>query len=166
MKSRVLLSGSFDPPTYGHDDLIRRMSLLFDEVYVVIFINESKKSFFPLQKRKEWLERLAAKYPCVRIDTDSGFVADYVKRNEIPIIVRGVRNAEDLAYEIPMAEYNLTHGDAETLLLYSREEFVNVSSSRVRKSLLEGTEDAYHLLSPEIRDEICENWRIFHQECQ
>lgn len=166
MKGRVLLSGSFDPPTYGHEDLVRRMSELFPEVYVVIFINENKKSFFPIEKRKEWLERITAKYPNVRIDVDRGYVADYVKRNEIPIIVRGVRNAEDLAYEIPMAEYNLTHGGAETLLLYSLAEFINVSSSRVRKSLTEGTEDAYHLLSEEIRDEICEKWAIFHQECQ
>ena len=166
MIRKALLSGSFDPPTYGHDDLMRRASALYDEVYIVIFINDQKKNFFPIERRREWLSRLAAKYPNVKVDVDRGFVADYVKRHEIPVILRGVRNETDLRYEIPMAEYNLTHGGAETLLFYALEEFVNVSSSRVRKSLMEGTDEAEWLLSPEISREICENWRIFHEECQ
>ncbi len=166
MKRKALFSGSFDPPTCGHDDLLKRVSPLFDEVYIVIFINDQKKGFFPLDKRREWLSRLAAKYPNVKVDVDRGFVADYVKRNEIPVIIRGVRNEEDLRYEIPMAEYNLAHGGAETLMLHPRKDFANISSSRVRRALIEKAEDAAPLLSSEIREEICKNWEIFHQECQ
>jgi phosphopantetheine adenylyltransferase len=87
------------------------------------------------------------------------------KRNEIPVIVRGVRDEKDLAYEIPMAKYNLAHGGAETLLLLADEAFADTSSSRVRESLVGGTGDAYPLLPAEIRDEICEKWAFFHQEC-
>ncbi len=166
MIRKALFSGSFDPPTYGHDDLLRRASALYDEVTVVIFINENKKSFFPIERRLAWLSRIAAKYPNVKTDVDRGYVADYVKRHEIPVILRGVRNEEDLRYEIPMAEYNLKHGGAETLMFYALEEFADVSSSRVRKSLCEGTDEAARLLPPEISREICENWRIFHQECE
>ncbi len=166
MKRRALFSGSFDPPTCGHDDLLRRASALFDEVFIVIFINDQKKSFFPIEKRREWLLRMSAKYPNVKVDVDCGFVADYVRHHEIPVIIRGVRNEEDLRYEVPMAEYNLEHGGAETLFLLPRQEFSCVSSSRLRQAISEKTEDAAPLLPEEIREEICKNWEIFHQECQ
>lgn len=157
MIKRALITGSFDPPTYGHDDLIRRVSPLFDEVFIVIFVNEAKKSMFSTEKRLAWLSQISAKYPNVKADASNGMVVDYVKENGISVIVRGVRNEEDLRYEIPMAEYNLEHSGAETFLLYAKKEFENVSSSRIRRALTEKTEDPSPLLPPEIRDEICQN---------
>lgn len=156
MKKRALITGSFDPPTVGHEDILRRVSPLFDEVYIVMFVNEAKKSFFSAEKRLSWLRKIAAKYPNVKADADTGFVADYVKRNEISVIVRGVRNEEDLRYEIPMAEYNLEHGGAETMLLCANRSLENVSSSRIRRALTEKTEDPAPLLPAEIREEICQ----------
>lgn len=165
IKKRALVTGSFDPVTRGHEDVIRRAAAIYDEVYAVVFVSDEKKGFFPLEKRKEWLETVCRKFSNVTVDADRGFVADYVRRNQISVIIRGVRNEIDFAYERPMADYNLAHGGAETLLLYANKELEEVSSRRVRE-LLVAEKSPRELLPCEIREDICENWRFFHKECE
>jgi len=164
-KSRALITGSFDPVTRGHEDIIRRAASMYDELYAVVFVSDTKKGFFPLEVRKKWLEDTCRKFKNVKVDVDRGYVADYARRGGMTAIIRGVRDEKDFLYEKPMADYNLAHGGVETLLLYADEAYKDVSSSRVREILMQSG-DPKALLPDEIASDVCENWRIFHKECE
>lgn len=150
---RVMITGSFDPVTVGHEDIIRRASALFPEVRVTVFINPEKRGMFSPEVRVAFLTRVCAKFPNVTVDFDAGTVVDYVKRNDIAMIVRAVRDEKDLPYEIKMAEHNRNFSGVETLLLAASAELAAVSSNEVRRRILAG-EAFCDLLPAEIRAEI------------
>lgn len=154
----VMITGSFDPPTIGHEDIIRRAAENFPAVRVVVFINEEKPAFFPPDTRLAFLKKVCKKYPNVTVDLDRGRVADYAEREGISLIVRAVRGEDDLSYELEMAEYNRKEGGVETLLLPASPSLCTVSSSEVRRRLM-ASEDPTSLLPFEIGEEIAENWK-------
>lgn len=137
-KRYALIPGSFDPVTLGHESLIRRAAHLFDRVFVVLFCNPDKAGRFSHAQRLSFLRAVCQKYPNVTVDEDDGMVVDYVKRHGISAIVKGVRNAEDLAYEYPQAVYNRDHSGVETLLLIPEEGTEEISSTAVRTALSHG----------------------------
>lgn len=159
-KGRALFTGSFDPVTKGHEDVIRRACALYDKLYVVVFINPEKKGFFPIEKRVELLKKVCEKFPSVTVDASNGYVADYVKEKEIDVIVRGIRGDADRAYEEEMAKYNFDRSGVSTVFLSAKDELKSFSSRLVRDTLLKD-EDAKAILPEEIAEEICENWRFF-----
>ena len=159
-KSRALLTGSFDPVTKGHESVLRRALDTYDEVYAVVFINADKKGFFPIEARVELLKRVCEKYPRVTVDASRGYVADYAKEMGIDVIVRGVRDDADLAYEKRMAEYNAQKCGVTTVFFPAEDGQKDISSHAVREMLLKGG-DPSPLLPKEIAQEICENWRFF-----
>ena len=133
----VLFPGSFDPPTLGHLALLRRAAKLFDRVTVGIFINPDKNYLFSLEERKEMLRLCTAELPNVDVDVDSGYVVDYCKRNDIPLLIRGIRSGNDLPFERMTETYNRERG-VETLLFLADDSLSGVSSSEVRRRILEG----------------------------
>ena len=133
----VLFPGSFDPPTLGHLALLRRAAKLFDRVTVGIFINPDKNYLFSLEERKEMLRLCTAELPNVDVDVDSGYVVDYCKRNGIPLLIRGIRSGNDLPFERMTETYNRERG-VETLLFLADDSLSGVSSSEVRRRILEG----------------------------
>lgn len=163
-KGRALVTGSFDPVTRGHEDVIRRAAEEYDEVYAVVFASHEKKGFFSMRRRLSLLKAVCEKYPNVKADLSTGLVADYAKTIRADAIVRGVRNERDALYEEPMAKYNFVHSGVKTVFYTASEALAEVSSSRVRELLLK-KEDPSTLLPKEIAREICEKWRIFHTEC-
>ncbi len=136
----VLISGSFDPVTRGHEALIRRAARLFDRVEVVIFENSKKHYLFTTEERLGFLRTvcLAAGGDRVVADVCHGTVAGYAGAHEIHAIVRGVRNADDLAYEQDMATLNRLACGVETLLLPTEASLTHISSSYVREFLSHG----------------------------
>ena len=133
----VLFPGSFDPPTLGHLALLRRAAKLFDRVTVGIFINPDKNYLFSLEERKEMLRLCTAELPNVDVDVDSGYVVDYCKRNGIPLLIRGIRSGNDLPFERMTETYKRERG-VETLLFLADDSLSGVSSSEVRRRILEG----------------------------
>ena len=156
----VLITGSFDPVTRGHEDVIRRVAEKFDRVRVTVFQSDTKKGMFPCERRLAFLRTVCAKFSNVEVDIDRGMVADYVRREGITLIIRAVRDPSDALYEAEMAEFNRRASGVETLLLFADPTLRSVSSSAVRKKLREG-EDARDLLPREIADDIKENWQKF-----
>lgn len=142
---KAIVTGSFDPITVGHADLIKRASQIFDEVYAVMFINPDKEYYFSFEKRLEMLKTVCGDMKNVTVDSSLGYVVDYCAEHGIGIIVRGIRDAEDLKYETEMAEMNHTlNPDVETLFLPAKPELVSVSSTGVREAVKNGeaTSDA------------------------
>ncbi len=136
---KALICGSFDPVTLGHVDQIRRASNMFNEVTVAIFKNSSKKYMFSEEQRLEMLKSAVAEFPNVQAELCSGLVAAYVRKNKIDVIVKGVRNQTDCAYEMDMARANkMIYDGCETLLLVSHGDVTGISSSLVRTLIANG----------------------------
>ncbi|HEY7007370.1 MAG TPA: pantetheine-phosphate adenylyltransferase, partial [Jatrophihabitantaceae bacterium] len=103
---RAVCPGSFDPVTNGHLDIIGRAALLYDELTVAVFVNQSKSSVFTVDERREMLEEVTAQYGNVRIDSFHGLVVDYCRDHGIAVIVKGLRAVSDFDYELQMAQMN------------------------------------------------------------
>ena len=153
---KALITGSFDPVTRGHADLIARAAQIFDEVEVVIFENSEKKATFSLCDRLSFLSAVCTTAgKNVRAATANGTVAEYAKANGFTCIVKGVRNALDLSYEQDMAKLNRTAGGPDTLLLPTDPALSFISSSYVREFLRRDL-PTEALLPPEIEAKVRE----------
>ncbi len=136
---KALICGSFDPVTLGHIDVIRRASAMFEEVTVAIFKNPAKKYMFSDTQRLELLNLAISDFTNVRAELCEGLVAAYVREHKIDVIVKGVRNQTDCAYEMEMARANkMIYDGCETILLVSHGEASEISSSLVRTLIVNG----------------------------
>lgn len=146
---RALITGSFDPPTKGHLDIIKRSAALFDEVVVCLCVNSEKRYMFDAAKRRAMLDAMCASVPNVRTDMTEGLVADYVKSNGIDVIVKGARNAADFEYEVTLAKVNSLLCSAETLILPAKAELSHVSSL-VAREMIKHSANVEEYLSDEV----------------
>lgn len=130
----AIYPGSFDPVTYGHIDIIRRASKLFDKVIVVVSVNPLKKTDFSLEERTEFLETVCANMENVEIDSDDGLLVNYFTRKNADVIVKGLREISDFEYEFQMALVNKDMcNKAETIFLCSDVTNTFLSSSLVKQ---------------------------------
>jgi pantetheine-phosphate adenylyltransferase len=80
---RVVCPGSFDPITFGHLDIIERASSIFDEVVIAVMVNKTKQTLFTVEERMEMTKEVTGKFPNVKVDSWSGLLVDYCKKNDI-----------------------------------------------------------------------------------
>ena len=135
---RCFYAGSFDPPTLGHIDLIRRASRLFDEVVVGVMINPDKKGMFPVPERVDMLREETEDLPNVRVVADSGLTVDMARRSGCQVLLRGVRSAQDVALEEQLSGANRHVSGLETLILFTAPEYGYITSSIVRDLIRHG----------------------------
>lgn len=137
--------GSFDPVTYGHMDILRRASLLFDRVLAAVSDNPQKNHTFPLPARIEMLEEslreLRLPKNKIRVESFSGLLVDYLKEKKTPILLRGLRVFSDFEYEFQMALMN-RHLDpqVETVFLMPDASHIHLSSTLVKEIVSLGGE--------------------------
>ena len=138
--SIAILPGSYDPITLGHLDIIARAAKMYDEVVVAVMNNAAKTYMFDIFERAKMAEFATNGMPRVRVVADEGLLVDLFDRLGASVIVKGVRNESDLAYEQEMAAYNLARNPrAKTVFLDADEAFSTLSSTRVRAMICEGT---------------------------
>ena len=130
---RAVCPGSFDPVTLGHLDIVRRSSVLFDEVVVAIGTNVTKNRLFTADERIAMLERACADLPNVRVEGFTGLVTTFCRDRGIGAIVKGLRAASDFDYELQMAQMNSSLTGVETVFLPTSPERGFVSSSLVKE---------------------------------
>jgi pantetheine-phosphate adenylyltransferase len=130
----AIYPGSFDPPTRGHEDLIRRALGLADRVIVAVAVNLAKQPVFPLEERLALLRTVIGPEPRVEITSFEGLLADYARTSGAAVVVRGLRAAGDFEYELQMALMNrqLNPG-LETVFLAPAAHLTFVSSTLVRE---------------------------------
>lgn len=135
MKTKALYTGSFDPPTMGHMNIIERAARLYDELTVGVIDNPSKVSMFSLEEREAMLRETLSKLDNVKVDHFSGLLADYVNDNNFDVVVRGLRATMDFEYEIQMAQMNakLFNSTVETVFLMTDPKYSFISSSVVKE---------------------------------
>ncbi len=132
--AHALYPGSFDPVTYGHIDVIRRASALFDSLTVAVLNNGAKSPLFSVDERVNMLQGVCHDIPNVKVDSFSGLTADYVTLNGYNVIIRGLRAVTDFEYELQMAQTNRKLApDADTVFLTTSLEYAYLSSTTVKE---------------------------------
>ncbi len=135
MPQTAIYPGSFDPVTFGHIDLIKRASRIFDHVVIAIAKNVQKRPLFTLEERLEMLKTATKGIKGVNVVTFEGLVTEYARRNKIKVIVRGLRMVSDFEYEFQMALTNRRLAeDVETVFLMPSEKFSFLSSSLLKEA--------------------------------
>lgn len=132
---RALYSGSFDPMTNGHLDIIKRASMMFDELTVGVVHNPNKTPLFSVEERVDMIKAATADLTNVRVDSFTGLLADYVNNNGFNAVVRGLRATSDFEYEIQMAQMNAELFDEgiESVFLMTSPEYSFISSSMIKE---------------------------------
>ena len=133
----AVCSGSFDPITLGHYDVIARTAACFDKVWVCVSPNAEKKSQMFTPEQKLTLVRAAiADLPNAEAELYPGLLADYAVGKGASVIVRGVRDGTDFDAEYQLAMINRgIHAGLETLLLPASPPFRHFSSSMAREMI-------------------------------
>lgn len=130
---RAVCPGSFDPITFGHLDIIERASLQFDEVIVAVFVNRNKSGLFSIQERIDLIAENVKKFPNVRVDSGSGLLVEYCKKNDVQAIVKGLRAVTDFDYELQMAQVHIQASGVETMFMATAPTHSFLSSSIVKE---------------------------------
>ena len=137
---KAIVTGSFDPFTLGHLEIVKKALEKYDTVYVVALNNEQKTYMFSENERKAIIEKSTKELNGVVVDAYSGLTADYMNEHGITNIVRGVRNEEDRAYEVRLAEkMQEFNASFHTELIPCNPNLSSVSSTAARQRIREGT---------------------------
>ena len=132
----AIYPGTFDPPTNGHLDLIRRASRLFDRLVVAVGINMEKHPVFSEKERVALLKNLTRRLPNVVVKYYKGLLVEFARKENARTIIRGIRTVSDFEFEFQMALMNRSLApEIETVFVMPAEEFSFVSSSLVKQAV-------------------------------
>jgi len=155
-KTVALFPASFDPPTNGHLDLIRRSRRVFDEVVVAVAINVGKTGTFAFEERVDMLTQVTEGMDGVRVEGFSGLVVEHAKAIGATVMIRGLRATVDFEYEFEMALMNRhIEPDLEVLFMMTSLEHLYVSSSRLKELVRFGA-DVSDFVPPVIAKQLVE----------
>ena len=148
----AIYPGSFDPPTRGHEDLIRRALALADRLIVAVAINPNKEPLFSVEDRLQMLRVAVGDEPRVEFASFAGLLADFARDRGACMVVRGLRAVSDFEYEFQMALMNRKlNAQLETVFLVPAVDLTYLSSSLVREiARFGGPLDG--LVSPSVAD--------------
>jgi pantetheine-phosphate adenylyltransferase len=131
---RAVYPGTFDPLTRGHEDLVRRASILFDAVILAIADSRAKRPFFTLEERIAMAREALADVSNVSVTGFSGLLTDFVRAQNARVVLRGLRAVSDFEYEFQLAGMNRSlYPDLETVFLTPGEQHMFISATLVRE---------------------------------
>jgi pantetheine-phosphate adenylyltransferase len=146
----AVFTGTFDPITLGHLDVVRRGRLLFERVVVGIGVNPSKESLFNVAERVEMARLVMQPFSNVEVESFEGLTVHYVRRIGARVILRGLRTLSDMEYEFGMTLTNhRLDPSVETVFLMADGEYSHVSSTLIKQVALYGGADALKRFVPE-----------------
>ena len=126
--------GSFDPVTFGHLDIIRCASILFDQIVVGVLHNSAKSPLFSVEERVNILEKATRDIPNVVIRPFDGLSVNFARENHARVIIRGLRAVTDFEYELQMAQTNrVLAPDVDTVFLTTSLEYAYLSSTIMKE---------------------------------
>ena len=135
MRTVAVYPGSFDPPTYGHLDIIERSSRVFSRVIVAVALNIRKNILFTPAERQAMLRKLTHQWGNVEVTAFRGLLVDFARDEGAHILVRGLRAISDFEYEYQMALMNRRlDSDIETVFLMPNEEYYFITSTIVKEA--------------------------------
>lgn len=132
--TKAVFPGSFDPITNGHLNIIQRASKLFDQVDILIAVNKNKKYLFSAEERLEMVSALIKNYKNVTVHTYDGLVVKYAQQNGAKVLIRGIRNSNDFAYEFDLSLMNhKLDPEVETLFIPTDQKYILLKSSAIKE---------------------------------
>ncbi|MBX3395994.1 MAG: pantetheine-phosphate adenylyltransferase [Phycisphaerae bacterium] len=129
----AVFAGTFDPPTKGHLGIIDRARRLFDRTIVAVGVNPEKSPLFTAAERVEMLRELLNDATDVEVESYTGLTMDYVKNKGADVIVKGIRDTDDLRNELRQANVNMIAGDVETVFLFTDDQTALISGTLIRQ---------------------------------
>ncbi len=150
----AVYSGTFDPFTLGHEDVVRRAAGLFDQLIVAVAVAHHKKTLFSLEQRVRQVQQAVQGHASVRVMPFDGLIMDFCAAQQATAVVRGVRNLTDFDYESQMAAMNRKlRPQVETVFLLPEAALQCISSTLVREiSKLGG--DVSQMVSPAVAEQL------------
>jgi pantetheine-phosphate adenylyltransferase len=132
--AKVIFPGSFDPPTYGHLNIIERARRLFDEVHVIIAANPGKNSLFTPEERLAMLRKLTVGWNNLHLALYDGLTVDYARAHKIRLLLRGIRNVPDFSYEFDLSLMNrVLDNEIETVFMPTEPRYFVLKSSSIKE---------------------------------
>ena len=154
----AIYPGSFDPVTLGHYDIIERSSKIFDKLIVGVLNNSAKSPLFSVEERVNMLKDVTSHFPNVEVQSFAGLLIDFVRSNDVNVIVRGLRAITDFEYELQLAQMNrVIAPEIDTLFLTTNLKYAYLSSSMAKEVAMYGG-DISSFLSPEIAEKVREKY--------
>ena len=142
--------GSFDPPTFGHLDVINRSLEIFDKIIVLVSDNKNKNYMFSKDERFEMVKEMTKDIEKVSVENLPGLLVDYLKKKKMRIVIRGLRITSDFDYEFQMSSLNrVLYPKIETIYIISDIKYILLSSSLVRE-LISNNGDISKFVPPEV----------------
>ena len=152
----AIYPGSFDPVTLGHLNIIKRAAQCFDRVIVCVMVNSEKenKGLFTPAERVELIHKVVDRLPNVEVDSSTGLLAEYAKRVNACVVVKGLRAVSDYEKEVQMALINRKlNPRLDTMFLPSSAKYTYLSSSVVKEMAYYGA-DLGEFVPREIVDDV------------
>ncbi len=146
--SKALFAGTFDPFTLGHKSIVDRTLSVADEVVIAIGVNPNKQTMFTLDERIIYINKVFADNPRITVAHYEGLTTDYAQSIKADFLVRGVRYVKDFEYERQIADVNRQISGIETILLFTEEQYSNISSSIIRELISYGKDVTQFLPLP------------------
>ncbi|MBN3037818.1 MAG: pantetheine-phosphate adenylyltransferase [Candidatus Omnitrophica bacterium] len=141
MNKIAIYPGTFDPVTYGHIDLIKRATKIFEHVVVAVAARPQKDTLFSAKERVSLLKAATKSISRVSVETFEGLLVDYVKRKKSCVMIRGLRMISDFEYEFQMALTNRRLSpDIETIYMMTNESYCYLSSKLIKEAALLGAD--------------------------
>ncbi len=129
----AIFTGTFNPFTIGHADIVKRALVIFDRIVIGIGYNPHKAEEDNVRQRVAQIERIYKDDARVTVEAYSDMAADLARRHDACAVVKGIRSVQDFEYERSQADYNALLGDGlETVSFFARPELSTLSSSAVR----------------------------------
>ncbi|MFZ5623745.1 MAG: pantetheine-phosphate adenylyltransferase [Gemmatimonadota bacterium] len=151
--------GSFDPPTRGHEDLIRRSLALADQVIVAVAVNPAKQSLFSVEERLAFLRAIAGDDPRISVEQFTGLTVNFAYARGATMVIRGLRAVSDFEYEFQMALMNRQlQPSLETVFMVPALDLTYLSSSLVRNVAQFGG-DVSALVHPLVAEALSQRFR-------
>ena len=157
---KAIYPGSFDPPTLGHLDIIRRSAKMVDELVVGVLHNSAKNSLFSTEERVTMIKEVTKEFPNVMVTSFDGLLVNYMKEIDATLIIRGLRAVTDFEYELQIAQTNrVEYPEVETIFLTTSLKYSYLSSTIVKEFASYGG-DISKFVPPEFIDRIYAKYQI------
>ena len=136
---KAVLPGTFDPPTNGHINLIKRAAAICDELHVVIAYNKDKNCLFTPEERFEFMKVLLSEYENISLHLWDSLIVNFAKEKNLHVIIRGVRALADFSYEFELAMTNkMLNEDIEILFMPTDPKYFVLRSSAIKEIAMLG----------------------------
>jgi pantetheine-phosphate adenylyltransferase len=131
---RAAFPGSFDPPTFGHLNVIERAASIFDELVIVIAVNRQKSYLFDAGERLGMMEAIVKPWPNVKVELCDTLIVDFLARHDVKVLLRGVRGVTDFSYEFELSMMNRgLDPNIETIFMTTDPQYFVLRSSAIKE---------------------------------